>query len=196
MSSKLYANDRCIAEIFSPNEFQETTGHDSIKCKKEKKICNCPNCGAPINSYICEYCGTEFEKPEKKPSDEEMRESFAEFAKKQRQAELQAVQEFQTQWLLNTLNRYNANTQIMNIQDSIQASIMSCQLSNFQTQIDQANHNIYQHIPNTETIDKEEPGISISKADDELASAMTIFMIGMVLFTIFAIVVTVIYNLF
>ena len=24
---------------------------------------NCPNCGAPITSYECEYCGTVFEDP-------------------------------------------------------------------------------------------------------------------------------------
>lgn len=24
---------------------------------------NCPNCGAPITSYRCEYCGTKFESP-------------------------------------------------------------------------------------------------------------------------------------
>lgn len=25
-----------------------------------KKQTNCPNCGAPITSYKCEYCGTRF----------------------------------------------------------------------------------------------------------------------------------------
>lgn len=24
------------------------------------KYVNCPNCGAPINGTICEYCGTDF----------------------------------------------------------------------------------------------------------------------------------------
>lgn len=25
-----------------------------------KQLTNCPNCGAPIHDYICEYCGTVF----------------------------------------------------------------------------------------------------------------------------------------
>lgn len=71
-STKLYADSRCIAEFFSANELREMVEHDLIKHEEEKKIYNCPNCGAPITSYICEYCGTEFEKPKKKLSDEEM----------------------------------------------------------------------------------------------------------------------------
>lgn len=206
MSSKLYANDRCVAEVFSPNELREMAGHNIIEHKKDKKICNCPNCGAPINNYICEYCGTEFENPKKKLSDEEMRESFGEFARKQKlieelksqqkQAELQASQEWQTQNLLNALNIYGVNTQIMNMQDSINAS-MAYQTRSLHDQMYNASvpTNVY---PNSddETIVKKEPDNHISKADEELASAMTIFMIGMVLFTIFAIVVTIIYNLF
>lgn len=168
---------------------------------EEKKICNCPNCGAPLTSYICEYCGTEFEKPKKKLSDEEMRESFAEFTRKQRQAELQASQAWQTQILLNTINGYNVNTQIMNIQSSINASMSNqiCSLhdqmrnASIQANIYPANHDIEQKIP----IDKDGnvEDTPVSEADKELATALMWFMIGMVIFTLFVIIVTWIYNL-
>lgn len=159
MRTRLYADDRCIVEVFPPNELREMAWEESIDHKKEKKICNCPNCGAPVNSYICEYCGTEFEKPKKKLSDEEARESFADFARKQRLAELQASQEWQTQKLLNSL----------------------------------MNNNIEQEIPISKDGNVEDT--PVLEADKELATVLMWFMIGMVLFTLFAIVVTWIYNL-
>ena len=30
-------------------------------CLSQNKSTNCPNCGAPITSSKCEYCGTDFE---------------------------------------------------------------------------------------------------------------------------------------
>lgn len=92
--------------------------------------------------------------------------------------------------------------------DSINASMASqtCSLhdqmysTSMQTNIYPAKNDIEQKIPinkgDNEDIDKEKPDISISKADDEFVSTIFAFMIGMVLFTIFAIVVTIIYNLF
>ena len=146
MSTKLYANDRCIAEFDTMDITQSGTysplqkdGYKSVTIntnqETKKKPCNCPNCGAPISSYICEYCGTEFEKPKKKLSYEEMRESFAEaeivrkqklideLKRQQRRAELQASQEWQTQNLFNAINGYNVNTQIMNMRDSINSAM-------------------------------------------------------------------------
>lgn len=37
---------------------------ESLKPKEEYSltITNCPNCGAPITSKVCEYCGTHFSK--------------------------------------------------------------------------------------------------------------------------------------
>lgn len=202
MSTKLYADDRCITEFFSANELREMARQESIEHKEEKKICNCPNCGAPVSSYICEYCGTEFEKPKKKLTDEETRESFAEFARKQRQAEIQASQEWQTQNLLNTINSYNVNSQIMNMRDSINASVSNqfCSLhdqmhyiASMQTNVYPVKNNIEQKIPTNKKDDaKEAP---VSEADEELTTVLILFIIGMVLFTLFVVGVTWIYNL-
>lgn len=201
MSTKLYADDRCIAEFFSANELREMAGHNPIEPKEEKKICNCPNCGAPISGYICEYCGTEFEKPRKKLSDEEMRESFAEFTRKQRLAKLQASQEWQTQNLLNTLNSYNVNTQIMNMRDSINSAmaLQTCSLHDqmynvsMQTNVYPVNNDIEQKISINK--DKDAKDSPVSEADEELVTVLIWFMIGMVIFTLFVIGVTWIYNL-
>ena len=199
----------CELELASSNDLREKAGYKKKDSKEEKKIYNCPNCGAPISSYICEYCGTEFEKPKKKMPDEDMRESFANFVRKQklvdelkrqqRRTELQASQEWQTQNLLNALNIYGVNTQIMNMQDSINAS-MALQNCSLRDQMYNASMltNVYptgriEHIP----INKDEniEHTSVSEADEELAEALIFCMIGMVLFTLFAIVVTFIYNL-
>jgi len=198
VSYKLYADDRCVEEI-AENPREEI----------QKKPCNCPNCGAPVSSYICEYCGTEFEKPKKKMSDEEMRESFANFVRKQklvdelkrqqRLADLQASQEWQTQNLLNALNIYGVNTQIMNMRDSINTS-MALQNCSLRDQMYNASMltNVYptgriEHIQ----IDKDGniEDTPVSEADKELLTVLKWFMIGMVLFTLFVIVVTFIYNL-
>ena len=223
MITKLYADDRCITEFDSMTTITQTGTYSppqkdsyssvTINTDQEtkKKPCNCPNCGAPINSYICEYCGTEFEKPKKNLSNEEMRESFAEFVRKQklvdelkrqqRQSELQASQEWQTQNLLNTLNSYIVNTQIMNMRDSINASmaLQSCSLrdqmynASMQTNIYPAKKDIEQEIPIGKDGNVEDT--PVSEADEELATVLVWFMIGMVLFTLFAIGVTWIYNL-
>lgn len=177
MSYKLYADGQYVAEI-AENPSEEI----------QKKPCNCPNCGAPISSYICEYCGTEFEKPKKVLTDEEKRESFADFIREQKLAQMKASQEWQTQQLLNTLNTYSVQTQIANIRDSVNVHmVQTCNLQDsmkaYQSQI---NISPYQG-PKEEKKSK--------SADEELVEALMLFMIGMVLFTLFAIVVRFIYNL-
>ena len=32
--------------------------YQQTAAKDKKNITNCRNCGAPVRSYICEYCGT------------------------------------------------------------------------------------------------------------------------------------------
>lgn len=34
--------------------------HTSTAAKDNKKIINCRNCGAPIKSRVCEYCGSHY----------------------------------------------------------------------------------------------------------------------------------------
>lgn len=183
----------CKLELASRNELREKTGYAKVN-PQEKKICNCPNCGAPISSYICEYCGTEFEKPKKVLTDEEKRESFVEFARKQQLNQIQASQEWQKQQILNTLNTYSVQTQIANIRDSVNAhTIQTCSLQDsmkaYQSQI---SISPYQG-PKVKEKPKEEK--KAKTADEELAEALIFCMIGMVLFTLFVIVVTFIYNL-
>lgn len=201
MSTKLYADSRHIAEFFSANELREMVEHDLIEHKEEKKICNCPNCGAPITSYICEYCGTEFEKPKKTLPDEENDSRLLNLQEKLRQAKLQASQEWQTQNLLNSLNSYNGNTQIMNMRDSINSAMayQTCSLhdqmfnATMQTNIYPVNNDIEQDIPINKGSDVQDT--PVSEADEDLVTVLMWFMIGMGIFTLFAIVVTWIYNL-
>lgn len=47
--------------IMSPNELRKSMGMEPIPPpKKEERLYNCPNCGAPITGDKCEYCGTVF----------------------------------------------------------------------------------------------------------------------------------------
>lgn len=207
MSAKLYADDRCIAEFFSANELREMAGQESIKLKEEKKIHNCPNCGAPLASDICEYCGTEFEKPKKKLLDAEMQDFFGEtiarkqklideLKRQQRRAELQVSQEWQTQNLFNAINGYNVNTQIMNMQDSINASmaLQTCSLhdqmynASMQTNIYPVNHDIEQ---------KEKLWYieSVNQEADTLAHGINVLCVSLVLFLILVLVVVAYYFL-
>lgn len=210
MSTKLYADSKCIAEFDSMDVTKNGTyfppqkdGYSTVTINTDqeikKKPHNCPNCGAPITSYICEYCGTAFEKPKKKLSDDEMRESFAELARKQRQAELQASQEWQTQNLLNTINRYNVNTQIMNMRDNIN-SVIAYQTCSLHDQMRSASMltNVYptgriEHAPINK--DGNVENTPVSEADEELVTLLILFIIGMAVFTLFVIGVTIIYNL-
>lgn len=100
MSIKLYTANRCVTEFGSMKPTQNGTyspsqedGYSSVTINTDqetkKKPCNCPNCGAPINSYICEYCGTEVKHYE--PT-----ENLDDLIRQRRLAEIQASQEFQT----------------------------------------------------------------------------------------------------
>ena len=40
------------------NKIATWTAYKSAAAKDNKNIINCRNCGAPVRSYICEYCGT------------------------------------------------------------------------------------------------------------------------------------------
>ena len=40
------------------NKIATWTAYKSTTAKDNKNITNCRNCGAPVRSYICEYCGT------------------------------------------------------------------------------------------------------------------------------------------
>lgn len=126
-------------------------------------------------NYICEYCGTELEKPKKVLSDQETRESFVKFVRQQQQAQLQASQIAQTQQIINSLNAYSSQTQIMNIRDSI---------------------NMYQ----SQMISSPYQGPKLEEdksttADEEVAHFLWICLVCMILFALFVIGVTIIYNL-
>lgn len=40
------------------NKIATWTAYKSTATKDNKNIINCRNCGAPLKSHICEYCGT------------------------------------------------------------------------------------------------------------------------------------------
>lgn len=53
--------------LMTPNEIRKSLGLEPIKnidiyTKSTKTQNNCPNCGAPITSWKCDYCDTVFEK--------------------------------------------------------------------------------------------------------------------------------------
>lgn len=68
-SIKLYADNICVAEVLqeyelSMNMIRELYGVDPVMPGRFRDIpvqTNCPNCGAPITSHKCEYCGTVFD---------------------------------------------------------------------------------------------------------------------------------------
>lgn len=54
--------DKCTKEIsvYTINEASGLHSLEPIPPKKEDRLYNCPNCGAPITGDKCEYCGTMF----------------------------------------------------------------------------------------------------------------------------------------
>lgn len=59
MSEILYADNI----IITPNELRKTLELEPIKePKTHTSTNNCPNCGAPITSWKCDYCDTVFER--------------------------------------------------------------------------------------------------------------------------------------
>ena len=50
--------------IFNPKtQWAQMANYDECKtavAKDNKKIINCRNCGAPVRSHVCEYCGTRY----------------------------------------------------------------------------------------------------------------------------------------
>lgn len=122
---------------------------------------NCPNCGAPVTSYICEYCGTVLKKPDKTAK---VLDKICELELERKEKAVQDLsrlvvqtsQELQTQCLLDQLNYYGIDTQIRNMRDSINVG-MASQVCNIQQSMlntyvqTQANiytcsHDIYQEV--------------------------------------------------
>lgn len=123
MSCKLYANNVCVLEVDeNPNKVSQ---HD---------LYNCPNCGAPLKHNYCEYCGTVFKRSDgvsktlDKLCEMELERKNRELDE-YRQRIRDVNRDYQTQALLNQLNVYSIDTQIMNIRDSINTS-MASQVSN------------------------------------------------------------------
>lgn len=69
-SIKLYADNVCVAEVLqayddgliSANTVRELIADTQSIHRDIPVQTNCPNCGAPITSYKCEYCGTVFDR--------------------------------------------------------------------------------------------------------------------------------------
>lgn len=62
---------------------------------------NCPNCGAPISSPVCEYCGTRHEDPA-------LLSMYYALGKELAYAQAQMSQAAQTQYLLSCMKSWTA----------------------------------------------------------------------------------------
>lgn len=111
-----------------------------------KDLLNCPNCGAPVSGFKCEYCGTVFY--EKRDDD------LSDLNEKMRLAMINISQYDQTHNILNSIRplHYNGILSCNDIRQSIQTSIN--ELNRFQYQNLRASTNIYpyvEHVPYPET---------------------------------------------
>lgn len=48
----------CYISRYTGEQIDEAIG--LVLAGKAILITNCPNCGAPVNGSVCEYCGTRF----------------------------------------------------------------------------------------------------------------------------------------
>lgn len=69
VSTTLYTRkENGMNDIMTPNEARELLGLKPINNNHEQSIMtqnnftNCPNCGAPITSWKCDYCDTVFDR--------------------------------------------------------------------------------------------------------------------------------------
>lgn len=75
---------------------------------------NCPNCGAPITNYICEYCGTVFDNSEVATLYADSQKMLNQLTERQRQYEMEkacaelkaAISEQNNQIYLNCINSF------------------------------------------------------------------------------------------
>ena len=64
MSETLYADNKPVLHIMTPNEVRDRMGLYPLSKSLDNDIqTNCPNCGAPVNYKAdkCEYCGTPYQ---------------------------------------------------------------------------------------------------------------------------------------
>ena len=52
-------NDNIIEQYLAYSDTFGTLKEIVVYINKSK-VCNCVNCGAPLTSYKCEYCGTTY----------------------------------------------------------------------------------------------------------------------------------------
>ena len=53
-----WINDDCNVEVITTNKCIIST--QAFELPKSERHTNCPNCGAPLHSDTCEYCGSEY----------------------------------------------------------------------------------------------------------------------------------------
>lgn len=123
------------------------------------KHTNCPNCGAPITNYICDYCGTILEEPEideyKLYANDEIIETvrkthldtyktynqqIEEYRSKLAQLELEALQTQQTSSILNQINV----GMTMNYDQIRQVS--PAELEEFEKRLIESSVNVFPHV--------------------------------------------------
>ena len=113
---------------------------------------NCPNCGAPITSYICEYCDTVLDSEAylaEKRRLQELKDQQQRIEKDLRDAQLRMALQSQTQMIQQSYGTYSSPFQSLqaNQADLLQLQLLNC-IANTRDQLTNGLSNVCCTYPN------------------------------------------------